>query len=119
MRKAAARGVSRSRKKLFLLLNFDIFKVSISYNVFKMPKVTLYTTRTCPFCKMQTKYLNSKGVAYEQILVDEHPEEIEKMVSISGQMGVPFTVIEKGDGTRLTILGFDQKTLDETLQLSS
>lgn len=84
-----------------------------------MAKVTMYATRTCPFCKMQKEYLDTKGVFYEQILVDEHPDEIEKMVSVSGQMGVPFTVIKRDDGTIVTILGFDQKRIDETLQLSS
>lgn len=79
----------------------------------------MYTTRTCPFCKMQIEYLDGKGVVYEQILVDEHPEAIEKMVSISGQMGVPFTVIDEDNGERVTILGFDQKRIAESLRLAS
>ncbi len=78
----------------------------------------MYTTATCPFCKLQMEYLDSKGVKYGRILVDEHPEEIEKMVKISGQMGVPFTVIEKDDGIRVAILGFDQKRINEALSLS-
>ena len=59
----------------------------------------------------------SKNIPYDEILVDERPEEIEKMVSISGQMGVPFTVIEKEDGSRMTILGFDRIRLDKELGL--
>lgn len=78
-------------------------------------KITMYTTRTCPFCKMQKDYFVSKNIAYEEILVDERPEEIENMVAISGQMGVPFTVIEKDDGTKVSILGFDRKRIDEAL----
>lgn len=115
MTKATARDVIRARSKVLVLLNFGIFNVSISYNIFKVTKVTMYTTRTCPFCKMQIMYLDRKGVVYEQILVDEHPEEIEKMISISGQMGVPFTVIDKDNGDRVTILGFDQSKLDKVL----
>lgn len=78
----------------------------------------MYTTATCPFCKMQMEYLDSKHVPYERILVDEHPEKIEEMVTISGQMGVPFTVIEKEDGTKTSILGFDQKKIDEVLGIA-
>lgn len=84
-----------------------------------MSKVIMYTTRTCPFCKMQKDYLVSKNIPYLEILVDEKPEEAQKMIEISGQMGVPFTVIDKDDGTRVTILGFDQKRIDEALLISS
>ncbi len=83
-----------------------------------MTKVTLYTTTTCPFCKMQMEYLDSKNVPYERILVDEHPDRIAEMVAISGQMGVPFTVIEKEDGAKVSILGFDKKRIDEELELA-
>lgn len=79
----------------------------------------MYTTRTCPFCKMQKDYLNSKNVQFEEILVDEHPDVAQKMIEISGQMGVPFTVIEKNDGQRENILGFDQKRIDLALGISS
>lgn len=78
----------------------------------------MYTTKTCPFCKMQKKYLDSKNVEYEEILVDENPDEAQKMIQISGQMGVPFTAIVKDDGTQINILGFDQAKIASTLGLS-
>ena len=83
-----------------------------------MAKVTMYTTRTCPFCKMQKDYFSQKNVQYTEILVDENPEEAQKMIEISGQMGVPFTVIDIEDGKRETILGFDKARLDQTLHLN-
>jgi glutaredoxin 3 len=83
-----------------------------------MSKVTMYTTRTCPFCKMQKEYLNSRNIPFEEVLVDENPEEAQKMIAISGQMGVPFTVIDKDDGERVTILGFDKPRIDEALDLT-
>ena len=82
-----------------------------------MPKVTVYTTTTCPFCKMQKDYFKEKGVNYVEILVDENPDEVAKMVEISGQMGVPFTVIDSDDGKRTTILGFDRPRIDAALGL--
>jgi glutaredoxin-like protein NrdH len=68
---------------------------------------------------MQKDYFNQNNVQFSEILVDENPEEAVKMIEISGQMGVPFTVIDKDDGSRETILGFDQKRLDASLGLSS
>lgn len=84
-----------------------------------MAKVTMYTTRTCPFCKMQKGYLAGKNIHFQEILVDENPQEAQKMIEISGQMGVPFTVIDKDDGKRVTILGFDRPRIDEALGLIS
>lgn len=83
-----------------------------------MSKVVIYTTTTCPFCKMQKDYLHSKNIAYDEILVDEHPEEAQKMIDISGQMGVPFTVIDHDGGERVTILGFDKPRINEALGIS-
>lgn len=82
-----------------------------------MSKVTMYTTRTCPFCKMQKDYLNSKGVEFSEILVDENPDEAQKMIAISGQMGVPFTVIVKDDEAQENILGFDKARINQALNL--
>jgi glutaredoxin len=64
---------------------------------------------------MEKDYLNSKSVSYSEILVDENPEEAQKMIEISGQMGVPFTVIHKDDGTSENILGFDKARIDLAL----
>lgn len=78
----------------------------------------MYTTTTCPFCKMQKDYFKSKNIAYSEILVDENPDEAQKMIELSGQLGVPFTVITKDDGTVEKILGFDKKRLDSILGVS-
>ena len=80
-----------------------------------MAKIVMYTTTTCPFCKMEKAYLESKNVNFSEILVDENPAEAQKMIAISGQMGVPFTVITKDSGENVNILGFDQKKIDEAL----
>ena len=82
-------------------------------------KITIYTTRTCPFCKMEKEYLDSKSIQYEEILVDERPEEAQKMIAMSGQLGVPFTVIKKEGGWEEKILGFDKAKIDQILQISS
>ncbi|MBI3103461.1 NrdH-redoxin [Candidatus Daviesbacteria bacterium] len=78
-------------------------------------KVTIYSTVTCPYCKMEKEYLDSKGIKYENIFVDQDPKAAEEMVKISNQMGVPFTVITKEDGSQETILGFDKQKLVNAL----
>jgi len=49
----------------------------------------------------------------------EHTEEAQKMITMSGQLGVPFTVIKKEDGQEEKILGFDKTKIDQILQISS
>ena len=75
----------------------------------------MYTTVTCPFCKMQKDYLSSKNIQFSEILVDQNPDEAQKMIEISGQMGVPFTVITKDSGAQENILGFDKARIDAAL----
>lgn len=83
-----------------------------------MTKITVYSTVTCPYCKLEKEYLDSKGIKYNNIFVDQDPKAAEEMVKISNQMGVPFTVIEKDDGSRETILGFDREKIDSALNLT-
>lgn len=80
-------------------------------------KVTIYTTTTCPYCKLEKEYLDSKSIQYENIFVDQDSKAAEEMVKISGQMGVPFTVIISDDGSKKAILGFDRAKIDSALGL--
>lgn len=66
---------------------------------------------------MQMEYLKSKNVVFEEVLVDEQPEAAQKMIEMSGQLGVPFTVISQEGKEDVKILGFDRKQLDEVLGL--
>ncbi len=78
-------------------------------------KVTVYSSTTCPYCQMLKDYLKNKGISFTEKLIDQDDKAKEDMLLDSkGFMGVPFTVIEKDNGTRATVLGFDQGKLDET-----
>jgi len=83
-----------------------------------MVRVKIYTTTTCPYCKMEKDYLDSKGVKYENIFADNDPIAASEMLEKSGQLGVPFTVVEKEDDSEARILGFDKTKLDEALGIS-
>lgn len=78
--------------------------------------IVVYTTATCPFCKMLKDYLSSKSLPFTEKLVDQDDGAREEMVAKSGgYMGVPFTIIQKDNGEEKKIVGFDAKLLDEVL----
>jgi len=83
-----------------------------------MSKVKIYSTTTCPYCKMLKSYLQEKGVTYEEILLDEQPDQIQKSIDTCGSQGVPCTHIVKDDGTEVSIMGFDKPKINEALDLA-
>ena len=79
-------------------------------------KITIYSTTTCPYCKMLKDYLDEKEVKYEEKLVDQDDIAREEMLTVSGGfLGVPFTVVEKEDGTKDTVIGFDKNKIETLL----
>lgn len=77
-------------------------------------RVTIFSTTTCPYCLMLKNYLKEKNIAFEEKLVDSDDAAREEMLAVSGGfMGVPFTLIEKDDGTKETIVGFDKGKFEE------
>lgn len=81
--------------------------------------VTIYSTTTCPYCKMLKDYLQGKEIGYEEKLVDQNDAAREEMMKSSGGfLGVPFTVITKDDGTRENIIGFDKAKINSVLGIS-
>jgi len=81
-------------------------------------KIEIYTTTTCPYCKMEKDYLDSRGVKYENVFVDNDSKAAQEMLEKSGQLGVPFTVVTSDDGTEKSILGFDKEKLNRVLGLA-
>lgn len=79
------------------------------------PKITIYSTATCGFCKMLKSYLSSKDTKYDVKMADEDENIARELYEKSGQLGVPFTIIEKEDGTEESILGFDRQKIDAIL----
>jgi glutaredoxin 3 len=82
-----------------------------------MPKVKIYSTTTCPYCIAEKNYLKSKNIAFEEVLLDQQPEEVQTSIDTCGSRGVPCTHIVKDDGTEVSILGFDQPKIDAALGL--
>ena len=74
--------------------------------------VTIYSTPTCVYCKSLKEYLGQHNVQYQEIDVSANEKELEKMVAISGQMGVP--VIDIGGEI---VVGFDESKLRSALNI--
>ena len=75
--------------------------------------ITIYSTPTCVYCNTLKEYLGSKNIPFQDVDVSKDEKELEKMVNISGQMGVPVIDID-GD----IVIGFDREKIDELLKLT-
>ncbi|MCL5006842.1 MAG: hypothetical protein M1153_01715 [Patescibacteria group bacterium] len=84
----------------------------------KPTKTVVYSTTTCPYCKMEKAYLDEKGVKYENILVDINQEAAKEMVRRTGQMGVPVTQVEYDDAEPEYVIGFDKERLNKLLHIA-
>lgn len=54
-----------------------------------MQDVTIYTTRFCPYCIRAKQLLDSKGVNYREIAVDNDPNLRAEMAAKAGRRSVP------------------------------
>jgi glutaredoxin 3 len=79
-------------------------------------KVTIYSTPTCPYCRMTKEYLKDKKVEFTDYNVAEDQEKAEEANKKSGQMAVPVIVID-GDKEEKIIVGFAKEELDKALGL--
>ncbi|MDP4093653.1 MAG: glutaredoxin family protein [Bacillota bacterium] len=72
--------------------------------------VKVYSTPTCPWCKVAKQYLSSKNVPYEDIDVSRDRNAAMEMINKSGQRGVPVL-----DINGKIIIGFDQAAIDSLI----
>lgn len=70
--------------------------------------IIVYSTKTCPYCKLVKEFLQEKGLSFTDIDVAEDPAAANEMVKKSGQMGVPVIDI---DGQ--VIVGWNKAALEE------
>lgn len=79
-------------------------------------QIIVYSTTTCPYCKMLKDYLNEKKFPFTEKLVDTDEAAKEEMIASSGGfLGVPFTTITLDNGNKETVLGFDKGKFDRVL----
>jgi NADH-dependent peroxiredoxin subunit F len=73
-----------------------------------MRKITVYSTKNCPYCRMAKAFLDKHGVPYDNIDVGEDTNAAKKMIELSGQRGVPVIIVDDE-----VIVGFDSQRLNE------
>lgn len=72
--------------------------------------IKIYSTSWCPGCVKLKKYLNSKGVKFEEINVADRHEDREEVFKVSGQRTVP---VLESDGK--VVVGFDKQEIDKII----
>ncbi len=72
--------------------------------------ITVYSTKTCPWCTKVKEYLEGKKIPFEVIDVASDREAAMEMVKKTGQMGVPVTRI----GEKY-IVGYNPEAIDEEI----
>jgi glutaredoxin 3 len=75
-----------------------------------MTKIKVYSTPTCPYCRMTKAFLKDKGVEFEDIDVASNRDAAREMIEKSGQMGVPVI-----DVNGKIIVGFDKEAIEKEL----
>lgn len=75
-----------------------------------MAEVKLYSTPTCPYCRMAKDFLEQQQVEVTVVDVSEDVEAAREMVDKSGQMGVPVMEVEN-----TIIVGFDRGAYKKAL----
>lgn len=72
--------------------------------------IKVYSVEWCGPCNKVKKYLESKNIGYESIMVADAKEDRDIVEQISGQRSVPVTIINDQ-----VIIGFDKQKIDEAL----
>lgn len=73
--------------------------------------IKFFSSDSCGYCTKLKAYLDSRRVEYDVIDVSESRENYDKLVSVSGQTGIPVTVFDGGE----VVIGFDKPRIDSLL----
>ena len=75
-------------------------------------EVKIYTTPTCPYCKMAKKFLDDNGIKYQEFDVGKDKTALEEMKSKCNSLAVPTICFDNE-----VVVGFDEAQLREKLGL--
>lgn len=73
--------------------------------------ITIYTTNTCAYCVMVKRWLQSKGMQYNEVNLDENPDRQQEALELSGALTVPVTVVTKQDDSKQVVIGYNLQQL--------
>ena len=75
-------------------------------------EVRLYTTPTCPYCKMAKKFLDDNGVKYQEFNIAENKAARDEMKNKCNSLAVPTICLDND-----VLVGFDESELRKRLGL--
>ena len=59
-----------------------------------MTRIRIYTTRWCGYCVRAKALLDAKGLAYEEISLDDDPRFRQRLLDLTGGWTVPQILID-------------------------
>lgn len=74
--------------------------------------ITVFTTKTCAYCKMVKQYLTLKGKEFQEVDLSENPEKHQELINKTGASTVPQTQI----GDRI-IVGWNRVAMSDALSV--
>jgi glutaredoxin-like YruB-family protein len=99
---------------LSIIYSGALVKRVVGWGDMAQKPVTIYTTKTCGFCRATKSFFAENNIAYTEVDVGADPVRAREMIEKSGQMGVPVTVIGEADDEQI-IVGFDKARLSQML----
>ena len=76
----------------------------------KQPRVVVFSTPTCPWCRKTKMYLRQNNIKFKDVDVSRDMSAARDMVRLTGQQGVPVVLI----GSR-PIVGFNKPLINKLL----
>ena len=70
--------------------------------------ITVFTTKTCAYCKMVKQYLTLKGKEFQEVDLSENPEKHQELIDKTGVLTVP--IVQIGDEF---IVGWNRQRMAE------
>jgi len=87
-----------------------------------MKTIKVYSTETCHFCHLEKDFLKANNIPFDDHVIMPGDFETKKyLMDLTGQMGVPVTVItdsDHPDAEPQVIVGFSQSLFEQQLGIS-
>ncbi len=77
------------------------------------PKVVVFTTPTCGWCKKTKQYLSDHKIKFKEVDISGDHEAARDLVRRTNQMGVPVTLINNRP-----IIGFNRSEINRLLNIT-
>jgi glutaredoxin-like YruB-family protein len=80
----------------------------------QQPKVIVFTTPTCSYCRAVKQHLKKHNIRFKEIDITKDDHAARDMVRRTGQQGVPVTLINNRP-----IVGFDKEKMNRLLNIKA